>query len=109
MSKPPQTPNKPTSTQSLPFFDPSFFAHCKKNFRELLSPQDYSLTDTILLQTQKDDPVLSTVYAWLKQKHKLFNINPKNKASSFLSNISNNINLIHMPKVSFISVLNTHF
>ena len=58
---------KPTSIQSLPIFDPSFLPNCKA-FENFFLPSDTFLTLPILLQSQKDDPVLSTVYKWLKQK-----------------------------------------
>ena len=40
-----QTPFKPTSTQSLPFFDPFFFAQCKV-FENIFPPIRYSLNIT---------------------------------------------------------------
>ena len=56
-----QTPIKSTSTSSLPFFDPSFFSHCKAS--EIFFFLSFTfLTILILLQAQQDDPVLSTVY-----------------------------------------------
>ena len=51
------------------FFDPSFFAHCKA-FEIFIRTSDAFLTIPLLLQAQKDDPVLSTVYAWLKDKRR---------------------------------------
>ena len=36
-----QTPIKPTSTQSLPVFDPSFFAQCKACENFLLNPTHF--------------------------------------------------------------------
>ena len=77
------TSPKPIHTQSLPFFDPSFFAHCKAFDNFFLSPDTF-LTVPILLQAQKDDPVLSTVYKWLKQKQRPFSLTPVIKANSFL-------------------------
>ena len=65
------TSPKPVHTQSLPFFDHSFFAHCKA-FDIFFLPSDTFLTVPILLQAQKDDPDLSTVYKWLKQKQRPF-------------------------------------
>ena len=61
-----QTPIKPTSTQSLPLFDPSCFAQCKA-FEMFFLSSDTLLTLPILLQARKDDTVLSTVYKWLKK------------------------------------------
>ena len=55
-----QTPIKSTSTQSLPFFDPSVFAQCK-TFEKFFLFSDTPLTLPILLQAQKDDTVLSLV------------------------------------------------
>ena len=63
------TSPKPIHTQSFPFFDPSFFAHCKA-FDNFFLSSDTVLTVPILLQARKDDPVHSTVYKWLKQKNK---------------------------------------
>ena len=78
------TSPKPTHTQSLPFFDPSFFAHCK-TFDNFFLSSDFFLTVPILLQAQKDDTVLSTVYKWLKQKQRLsYSLTPIIKANSFL-------------------------
>ena len=42
------------------------------------------MTVPILLQAQKDDPVLSTVYKWLKQKQRPCSLTPGIKANSFL-------------------------
>ena len=55
------TPTSPktVNTQSLPFFDPSFFAH-RKAFDKFFLPPDTFLTLPILLQAQKDDPVFLT-------------------------------------------------
>ena len=79
------TPTSPKTinTQSLPFFDPSFFAH-RKAFDNFFLPSDTFLTLPILLQAQKDDPVLSTVYTWLKQKQRPHSLTPIIKANSFL-------------------------
>ena len=55
-----QTPIKSTSTNSLPFVDPSFLAHCKASEKFFL-PSDTILTTIILLQAQRYDHVLSTV------------------------------------------------
>ena len=79
------TPTSPKTinTQSLPFFDPSFFAH-RKAFDNFFLPSDTFLTIPILLQAQKDDPVLSTVYTWLKQKQRPHSLTPIIKANSFL-------------------------
>ena len=79
------TPTSPKTinTQSLPFFDPSFFAH-RKAFDNFFLPSDTFLTLPILLQAQKDDPVLSTVYTWLKQKQRPHYLTPIIKANSFL-------------------------
>ena len=79
----PQTHIKPTSTNYLPFFGPSFFADCKA-FENFFLPSDTFLTIPILLQAQKFDPVLSTVYRWLKQKQRPYSLTPINKANSFL-------------------------
>ena len=70
-------------TQSLPFFDPSFFDN-RKAFDNFFLPSDTLLTVPILLQTQKDDPVLSTVFKWLKQKQRPHFLTPVIKANSFL-------------------------
>ena len=78
-----QTAPKTTHTQSLPFFDPSFFAH-RKAFDNFFLPSDTFLTVPILLQAQKDDPVLSTVFKWLKQKQRPHSLTPVIKANSFL-------------------------
>ena len=78
-----QTTPKTTHTQSLPFFDPSFFAH-RKAFDNFFLPSDTFLTVPILLQAQKDDPVLSTVFKWLKQKQRPHSLTPVIKANSFL-------------------------
>ena len=78
-----QTTPKPMHTQSLPFFDPSFFAH-RKAFDNFFLPSDTFLTVPILLQAQKDDPVLSTVFKWLKQKQRPHSLTPVIKANSFL-------------------------
>ena len=67
----------------MPFFDPPFFAHCKA-FDNFFLPSDTFLTLPILLQAQKDDPVLSTVYKWLKQKQRPYSLTPVIKANSFL-------------------------
>ena len=64
-----ETLMKPTSTQSLPFFGPSLFAHCK-TFENFFLPSNTFLKVPFLLQAQKDDPVLSTVYKWPKQKQR---------------------------------------
>ena len=77
------TPIKSTSTQSLPFFDPSFFAQCKA-FENFFLPSDTLLTLPILFQAQKDNTVLSTVYKWLKQKQRPHSLSPVVKANSFL-------------------------
>ena len=77
------TSPKPIQTQPLPFFDPSFFAHCKA-FDNFFLSSDTFLTVPILLQAQKDDPVLSTVYKWLKQKQRPYSLTPIIKANSFL-------------------------
>ena len=77
------TSPKPIHTQSLPFFDPSFFAHCKAFDNFFLSSDTFS-TVPILLQAQKDDPVLSTVYKWLKQKQRPYSLTPIIKANYFL-------------------------
>ena len=77
-----QTPIKPTSTQFLPFFDPSFLAQCKA-FENFFLPSDTLLTLPILLQAQKDDTVLSIVYKWLKQKQRPHSLTPVIKAISF--------------------------
>ena len=77
------TSPKPLHTQSLPFFEPSFFAHSKA-FHNFFLPSDTFLTIPNLLQAQKDDPVLSTVYIWLKQKQKSHSLTPVIKANSFL-------------------------
>ena len=77
-----QTPIKSTSTQSLPFFDPTFFAQCKV-FENFFLPSDTLLTLPILLQAQKDDTVLSTVYKWLKQKQRPHSLTTVIKANSF--------------------------
>ena len=77
------TSPKPLHTLSLPFFDPSFFAQSKA-FHNFFLPFDTFLTVPILLQAQKDDPVLSTVYKWLKQKQKPYTLTPVIKANSFL-------------------------
>ena len=74
---------KPIHTQSLPFFDSSFFAHCKA-FDNFFLSSDTFLTVPILLQAQKDDPVLSTVNKWLKQKQRPYSLTPVIKANSFL-------------------------
>ena len=68
------TSPKPVHTQSLPFFDPSFFAPCKA----------FDNFFPILLQAQKDDPVLSTIYKWLKEKQRPYSLTPVIKANSFL-------------------------
>ena len=78
-----QTPIEPTSTQSLSFFDPSFFAQCKV-FEIFFLPSDTLLTLPDLLQAQKDDTVLSIVYKWLKQKQRPHSSNPIIRANSFL-------------------------
>ena len=78
-----QTTPKTTHTQSLPFFDPSFFAH-RKAFDNFFLPSDTFFTVPILLQAQKDDPVLSTVFKWLKQKQRPHSLTPVIKANSFL-------------------------
>ena len=79
-----QTSPKPIQAQSLPFFGPSFFAH-RKAFDNFFLPSDTFLTVPILLQAQKDDPVLSTVYKWLKQQHQRpHSLTPVIKANSFL-------------------------
>ena len=78
-----QTIPTPMHTQSLPFFDPSFFAH-RKAFDNFFLPSDTFLTVPILLQAQKDDPVLSTVFKWLKQKQRPHSLTPVIKANSFL-------------------------
>ena len=56
-----------------------FFTECKV-FENFFLSSDTLLTLPILLQAQKDDPVLSTVYKWLKQKQKT----PIIKANSIL-------------------------
>ena len=53
------TPIKPSSTSSLPFYDPSVFTHCKAFEISFLSSDSFS-SIPILLQDQKDDLVLST-------------------------------------------------
>ena len=78
-----ETTPKPIHTQSLPFFDPSFFAH-RKAFDNFFLPSDTFLTVPNLLQAQKDDPVLSTVFKWLKQKQRPHSLTPVIKANSFL-------------------------
>ena len=61
--------SKPTSSM------PCFFTHCKA-FENFFFPSDTKVTIPILLQAQKDDAVLSTVYTWLKKtKTSLFNSN----------------------------------
>ena len=47
-------------------------------------PSDTFLTLPILLQAQKDDPVLSTVSTWLKQKQRPHSLTPIIKTNSFL-------------------------
>ena len=76
-----QTRITPTSTQSLPFFDPSFFAQCKA-FENFFLPSGTLLTLPILLQAQKDDTVLSIVYKWLKQQQRPPSLTPVIKANS---------------------------
>ena len=78
-----QTPVKPTSIDSLPFFDPSFFAQCKV-FENFILPSDTILTLPILPQAQKDDPVLSTVNKWLNQKQRPHSLTPIVETNSFL-------------------------
>ena len=87
-----QTTPKTTRTQSLPFFDPSFFAH-RKAFDNFFLPSDTFLTVPILLQAQKDDPVLSTVFKWLKQKQRPHSLTPVIKAYSIYIHIINNSNI----------------
>ena len=67
----------------MPFFDPSFFVH-RKAFDIFFLPSDTFLTLPILLQAQKDYPVLSTVYTWLKQKQRPHSLTPIIKANPFL-------------------------
>ena len=62
-----QSPIKPTSTQSLSFFDPTCFAQCKV-FENLFLQSDALRTLPVLLQARK--AVLSIVYKWLKQKQR---------------------------------------
>ena len=78
-----QTSPKPIQAQFLPFFDPSFFAH-RKAFDNFFLPSDTFLTVPILIQAQMDDPVLSTVYKWLKQQQRPHSLTPVIKANSFL-------------------------
>ena len=78
-----QTPLKPTPTQSLVFFDPSFFAHCKA-FENFFSPSITFVPLPILLQAKKDDPTLSTVYTWLTQRQNFFTPTTILKANYFL-------------------------
>ena len=80
------TSPKPIHAQSLPFFDTSFFAHCKAF--DFFLPSDTFLTVPILLQAQKDDPVLSTVYKWLKPKQRPYSLTPIIEANSFLLHIT---------------------
>ena len=86
-----QTPIKSTSTQSLPFFDPSFFVQCKA-FENFFLPSDTLLALPILLQAQKDDTVLSNVYKWLKQKQRPQPLTPVIKANFFYTCTINNPN-----------------
>ena len=51
---------------------------------EVFLPSDTLLTLPILPQAPKDDPVLSTVYKWLKQKQIPHFLTPIIKANSFL-------------------------
>ena len=53
-------------------------------FDNFFLPSDAFLTLPILLQAQKYDPVLSTVYTWLKQKQRPHSLTPIIKANSFL-------------------------
>ena len=69
-----QTPIKSTSTQSLPFFDPPFFANCNA-FENFFLPINTFLTIPILLQAQKSDPVFST--------HCLYMVKTKTKTLDF--------------------------
>ena len=85
-----QTPIKPTSTQSLPLFDPTFFAECKA-FEMFFLSSDTLLTLPILLQAQKDDTVLSTVYKRLK-KQRPHSLTPVTKANSFYTRTIDNSN-----------------
>ena len=77
-----QTPIKPTFTQSLPILNPSFVAHCKA-FEIFSLPSDTFLTIHILLEAEKYDPVLSSVYTWLKQKQGPYILIHLLKANSF--------------------------
>ena len=49
---------------------------------KLLPPIQTFLTIRILLQAQKDDPVFSSVYKWLKQRP--YSLTPNIDANSFL-------------------------
>ena len=90
-----QTPIKPTSTQSLSFFDPSCFAQCKV-FENLFLQSDALRTLPVLLQARKDDPVLSIVYKWLKQKQRPHSLN------FFILNIDNcNTYTLTQPHIIF--------
>ena len=56
-----------------------------QSFRNIFIPQGTFLTIPILLQSQTDDPVLSTtVYTWLKQKQKPYSLTPIIKTNSCL-------------------------
>ena len=69
-----QTSPKHIQAQSLPFFDPSFFA-----------------------------PVLSTVYKWLKQKQRPHSLTPVIKANSFRIHIIDNSNIYILTQILILS------
>ena len=77
--------------KSLPFFDPSFFAQCKA-FEIFFLPSDTLLTLPVLLQAQKDDTVISTVYKTLKQKQRPHSSTPVINANSFFTRTIDNSN-----------------
>ena len=57
------------TSQVIPFYDPSFVKY-KKYFQDFFSPDDFSLDPHTLQHQQAQDPVLKTVYHWIRHNAK---------------------------------------
>ena len=73
--------NLPLLSHCQFFFHPFLLI---KKFLNFFYPSLTFLTIPGLLQAQKENPVLSTVYTWSEQIHRLYTLTPIIMANSFL-------------------------
>ena len=75
--------NSTHTSQVIPFYYPSFFKY-KNYFQGFFLPDDFSLHQHTLQHQQTQDPVLKTVYHWIRHNAKREYSTPLIYSSPFL-------------------------